>query len=263
MGLKYLNGASWSEITREERYFCAHLFHLVGERGLPHLIGYLNERHGARLDPNANWELAYEACFYRDVHHSRRAAGTPFSVKRTFDLALLSDDDIMIIEAKANGEFHDEQLQSFALDRAQMIKETGVRRVTLAALNSSRYAVPGEVMALFDGPRLTWRELAELFGGDTSLLRADAIYEPSSARTYGRNNSDGQMTGNDLLACHRRGEDFWVGRGGGLPGPTLAADVSSGAWRTQKYETNRDAAVAPSRNWFRLGEFIRKVGVER
>jgi hypothetical protein len=259
MGLKYLNGARWADITREERVFCARLYELIRASGADSFVRYLNQRHGADLDEQAAWEPAYELCFYRDLHHHRRAPGVPSSPKRTFDLALLSDDTIVIIEAKAQGEFHDEQLKSFALDRTQVIEKTSVGRVVLAALSSSLYAVPAQVQAMFDGPKLTWKELAAHFGDDAMLLRADAVYESTAFAAYGRNNEGGHMTGAELMACHQRGEDFWIGRGGGLSGPRLAEDIATGRWTRQRYETNGEANEAPSRNWFRLSELARRL----
>ena len=88
MGLKYLNGASWADITREERVFCARLYELIRASGAHAFVRYLNQRHSAGLDEQAAWEPAYELCLYRDLHHHRRAPGVPFSPKRTFDLAL-------------------------------------------------------------------------------------------------------------------------------------------------------------------------------
>jgi hypothetical protein len=259
MGLKYLNGARWADITREERVFCAHLYELIRARGVDSFVRYVNQRHGAGLDEEADWEAAYELCFYRDLHHHRSGAGDPFSPKRTFDLALLSDDAIVIIEAKAHGQFHDEQLRSFALDRDQVVKETGVLRVLLLALASSRYTMPANVQAFFDHGVLTWKELAEHFGDDALLLRANAVYEQAAFAAYGRNNESGHMTGAVLVACHERGEDFWVGREGGLTGSKLAEDIATRRWMTQAYETNRDATEAPNRNWFRLSELARRV----
>ena len=68
------------------------------------------------------------------------------------------------------------------------------------------------------------------------------------------------MTGAELLVASGRGEDFFIGRGGGLHGPALAEDIASGGWRRQKYETNREATEPPNRNWFRLSEWVRLVG---
>ena len=114
-GLSWLDGKSWWETSRDERYFCAELFFLA-RQDLPAFVRHLNNKHAADMDPNANWELAYEAVFYRDVWHARGGEGMPFSYKRTFDLALFSDEDILIIEAKAQQGFKGDQLEDFKLD---------------------------------------------------------------------------------------------------------------------------------------------------
>jgi len=31
MSLRYLKGKSWKEVTRDERYFCSHLYRLIEE----------------------------------------------------------------------------------------------------------------------------------------------------------------------------------------------------------------------------------------
>jgi len=59
--------------------------------------------------------------------------------------------------------------------------ETGVDLVILSALASSKYQWPPEKRAYFDGPILSWRELAELFDGDQILRRA----RPSTIRVPG------------------------------------------------------------------------------
>ena len=106
MGLRYLkNNVSWSKVTREERFFCAHLYFLIKEEGLSKFVGYLSEVHNMSLPVDANWEAAYEACFYRDFWYHWDKKGELFSKKRTFDLCLLSDDMIIVIEAKSNQEF--------------------------------------------------------------------------------------------------------------------------------------------------------------
>ena len=66
------------------------------------------------------------------------------------------------------------------------------------------------------------------------------------------------MTGSELLAAHGKDEEFDIGRRGGLDGPHLGEDISSGKWKTQHYETNRDSKGPPSVNWFLLSEFMAK-----
>ena len=110
MGLTYLNGNSWAQVSREERFFCAQLFNLIQSDDIKGFIQYLNSNHSLSLDECANWEIAYEVCFYRDLWQHRRRSGTLFSPKRTFDLCLFSDSAIIVIEAKAHQEFDANQL---------------------------------------------------------------------------------------------------------------------------------------------------------
>jgi hypothetical protein len=113
MGLSYLKGLSWKDVTREERFFCAHLHNLMQQEGVSKFVSYLNNKHGTSLPVEANWEVAYEACFYRDLWHYRGKEGKPFSPKRTFDLCILSDVAINVIEAKSHQKFESEQLKHF------------------------------------------------------------------------------------------------------------------------------------------------------
>jgi hypothetical protein len=256
-GLAWLNGNSWWEVSRDERYFCAELYHLIRE-DTARFIAHLNQAHGAQLNPGMPWEVVYEACFYRDLWHVRGRADALVSPKRTFDLALFSDDDILLIEAKAQQEFDALQLQSFARDADEVKRLTGVPRVRLAALASSRYTIPSNVLDQFTGPHLRWLELARLFENNPKLLRADALFEPATGWTSA-NNSDGYMTGAELVAAFDAGERFFVGRRDGISGAVLKRDAETGAWRNQRYETNREAQQPPNRNWFGLEDFARTV----
>jgi hypothetical protein len=258
MGLKYLDGKAWADVTREERFFCARLYgRILGETPST-FVGWLRDTHGFALDPEAGWEAAYEACFYRDLWHHRRKSGALYSPKRTFDLALFSDDAIVIVEAKAQQPFDEAQAETFALDRAQVVKETGVQTVLLLGLCSSHCVVPPAVSAVFDGSILSWKELATRYT-DPVLARADDIYEEPATIHFGRNNASGYMSGAALLEANVRGERFFVGRAGGLDGSLLQTDAATGRWREQRYETNREATEPPSPNWFSLTEFVTNV----
>lgn len=259
MGLRYLNGRSWAEVTREERFFCLHLYIRIQALAPHRFVAWLNERHALGADASSTWELAYEACFYRDLRHLRGRVGNTGPLKRTFDLCFLSDDEILIVEAKAQQPFDDEQVEVFARDRALVAAETSVRRVSLLGLCSSRCVVPPSTRGVFDGPVLTWRELAALFGDDPVLLRADEIYQAPAGVAFGRNNASGRMTGQELVAAFHAGRRFFVGRGGGLRGAVLREDVASGRWRTQRYQTNNVVDAAPNANWFALAAFVSAV----
>ena len=259
MGLTFLGGLRWVDVTRDERFFCQHLFTRIQQRGVERFVAYLNAAHATALHTAAEWEIAYEACFYRDLWQHRERSTALFSPKRTFDLCLLSDDAIVIIEAKAQQPFDGLQLAEFNNDKTQVTKETGIERVLLAGLASSRYVPPQDIRERFNGPYLTWREMAILYDNDPILLRADAIYEPPSMWQTGLHNTGGYMTGAELLAAALRGEEFFAGRAGGLAGQLVAEDIATGRWRQHHYETNRNALDPPNRNWFRLSEWMRMV----
>lgn len=259
MGLRYLDGRSWTEVTRDERFFCQHLFGLIRQHGPAKFVSHVNRATGASLPVEGPWEPAFEACFYRDLWHQRGRKGDLFSPKRTFDLCLFSEDAILIIEAKAQQSFESGQLGSFAADREQVRKETGVATVLVVGLASSACKVHPGVSSTFDGPLLTWKALASVYSDDAILLRADAIHEPHQSGDWGKNNQSGHMTGEALFDAFQRGERFLVGRGGGLDGPKLTEDLRTGGWRAQHYETDRVSPAPVNRNWFRLEEFAARV----
>jgi len=259
MGLSYLNGKSWAEVTREERFFCQHLFCLLKKHGATTFLTHVNRNVGISLPLDAAWEPAYEVCFYRDLRYLREETGPLFSPKRTFDLCLFSEKAILIIEAKAQQSFDGDrdQLTSFAGDRVQVRELTGVATYVIG-LASSACPATTACDQVFDGPLVTWRDLAALYGDDETLLRADAVYDPGQVGSWGKHNHGGYLTGEELVAAFERGDDLVVGRGGGLGGSRFAQDTSSGSWRTQRYQT-APGGVPPTSNWFRLEDFAKAV----
>jgi hypothetical protein len=228
-------------------------------RGSPGtFIDHVNRISGTNLPTQCDWEPAFEVCFYRDLRHLRGKTVDVISQKRTFDLCFFSDDVILIIEAKAQQPFDLGQLPLFKADKLEVHKETGVANVVVLGLASSKYSPSPAVMETFDGKMLTWRDLSSLYSDDPILLRADTLYEPQQNGEWGKNNDGGYMTGDELLAAYNRGEQIFVGRGGGIYGPRLAQDVRTGSWREQKYETSRTASL-PKPNWFELADFVKLI----
>lgn len=259
MGLKYLDGKQWANITRDERFFCLQLYNRIIEMGTSEFVRHLRDDYGCDANPDTDWELGFEVCFYRDLWQHRGRRGDLYSPKRTFDLALFSDEAIIVIEAKAQQAFDDDQLLTFVRDREQILKETEVGHVFVMGLCSSKHPPSPAAQRSFDGTIMTWGGLARHFDDDPHLYRADDIYDASAFDSFGRNNQGGYMTGLALVAAFERGERFFVGRNRGLLGPIFAEDIASGSWRTQKYETNRDATLLPNSNWFLLEQFVRRV----
>ena len=143
MGWSYLGGKTWSEVTRDERYFCQQLFSLVQRRGVREFVGLMGRTTGLTLPLDVEWELAYEVCFFRDLWQLGGGKGPPHSPKRTFDLCLFSERQIIIIEAKAQQGFDKDQsqLKAFAEDKLKVAELTGVDSVLLVGLASSQHII--------------------------------------------------------------------------------------------------------------------------
>lgn len=257
MGLDYFGGKSWWEVTRDERFFCMRLHRQIEEKGVQRFISFLNRACDWQLTETSNWEAGYEVCFYRDLWHLRQKEGKPLSLKRTFDLCLFSNDCIVIIEAKCYERMNEDQVLSFGKDRPAVQQLTGVEDVRLLGLISGKYDCL--MQDSFDS-FITWQQVADEYDQDLILQRANDIFDPDFVSSYGRNNLGGYMSGLVLLEEARLGKSFFVGRDRGLNGTTLAADFSSGAWRTRMYETNMNEA--PNKNWFTLSEFVERIPPE-
>lgn len=174
MGLKYFDEKSWNEITREERFFCAHLYNLIQTHGVIDFVQFLN-RQGSDLPTETNWELGYEVCFFRDVWHFRGKEGPLYSPKRTFDLCLMSDKAIVVIEAKAQQGFDSIQLASIESDAGMITELTGVKTVKSVAIISSEYQPATTTRDRFQAI-ITWDDLSKVFGNDPILAHADGTY---------------------------------------------------------------------------------------
>ncbi len=186
MKLSYFDNQSWSDITREERAFCAELEYHI--RMNPDDFVALLKRESGLPDHLAGpWDTAFEACFYRDYLHSFRSAEKrQYSPKRTFDLALFSEKAIIIIEAKAAEPFTADQARVFERDRTDIRSILGPNvEVHLVALASQVYfdnydAIGrGTALAPFAGCRISWQALARHYGYPPLLRRACEVYERS------------------------------------------------------------------------------------
>jgi hypothetical protein len=142
MGFSYLGNKSWKEVTRDERTFCTYLFNAFKEKpeelvhaitSKPYLIDGFKEDTSFS---NKKWELGYEVCLYRDLlmNYGIRIREKlellkewgiyePTKlIKRTFDLCLFSEDEIIIIEAKAAEGLTSSQFIDFQKDFRDNIK---------------------------------------------------------------------------------------------------------------------------------------------
>jgi len=173
-GISYFQNKTWSEnISRTELLFCAELFFLLKKQ--ENLLKFIEK---FKLEPG-DYDVGYEVSFYRDL--SKEYAGKikgKYSPKRTFDLALFSENDIYIIEAKAQQRFKSQQLGFFKDDKkkipemlAEINHKTKIKIHFLALIsNNDKH----ETIGIFE-KTITWDEIYELYGKEI-FKRANEIY---------------------------------------------------------------------------------------
>ncbi len=179
---------AWWQVSREERYFCAELYKtLRGKEAM--FVKFLNGKYAKQLQEQANWELAYEVCFYRDW----KTKGHPvpdlnLSMKRTFDLVLFSDAQIVLFEAKAQQSYSTSQLENLKADRNSIGECIGCQsedvdtpEILTAGIMSGRYHPRAGTLGYFDlCPPLKWSDLAEWCTWDSHATqvfkRAECVY---------------------------------------------------------------------------------------
>ncbi|WP_028581349.1 hypothetical protein [Desulfogranum japonicum] len=217
MTIQYLGNEKWESISREERYFCSELFHELNEtekitkfirflNGVTSLVpGFVNEIH---LNESLCWEVGYEVCLYRDVlyQNNRRIKEVnkeriqngkdALPQKRTFDLCLFSDKDIVIVEAKSQQGLGSQQCYEFEKEEdyiQELFSEINrdCPKVHLIILASAKYfASPsflmekgvGKVLISPKRPAIlkgfiAWSQLIDVLNCKNTYLRADEIYK--------------------------------------------------------------------------------------
>lgn len=269
MGLSYLDGEKWEDITREERFFCMHLYRTVQERGVVDFVRLVKALSCAGLNPDSNWEIGVEVCFYRDFRHFRMKKIKDENVKlqsskRTFDLCLFSDDTIVIIEAKCAETFKPDQLRDFKadLDRfeglsAECPELKGVKIIVLG-LAAKKYVTElavnnlSEIEEYFTANTsiMTWEDIGEYYS-DPLLTRGGEIFDKQKVN-FEKNNSGGKRSVPELRRALQENTDFWVGRQGGIE--AFASDLQGEQWQQRRYQTNTIGVGLSESNWFKLSE---------
>uniref|UniRef100_A0A832G1F5 Uncharacterized protein n=1 Tax=Ignavibacterium album TaxID=591197 RepID=A0A832G1F5_9BACT len=181
---------SWLEITREERLFCSELYHDI-RKDIIMFVKFLNNNSSLNLDENTEWEIGYEVCFYRDflkaqgktiksynkLMEVKEKDFNPYPPKRTFDLCLFSNDQIVIIEAKVDQRFSKKQLDSLDKDKkllTHVLKERGFNiNVDTILLIPSNY--PKESLKGFESKRIYWDQLGDYYNNKKLYYRANIL----------------------------------------------------------------------------------------
>ncbi len=189
MPINYLNNKTWWQITREERFFCAHLFFLIWN-DLRKFLEWFKAQHYAEMKLDKQWEIGYEVCFYRDYLFAKGESVKKIKKpqKRTFDLALFSDDELIIFEAKVYEDFDTKQVEVFKAD-ADKIAELLDKpiRIKIYALACKSYFDHSNAFKYWDkkdqntpskskcfDDKITWKELADFYQDDI-LYRAEEV----------------------------------------------------------------------------------------
>jgi hypothetical protein len=168
------------QITREERFFCCRLYTAL-EPKIKLFLRYLVHCKDLKADfdeAENEWELGYEFAFYRDLLYKHGIKEDSFSQKRTFDFCLLSENRIIIIEAKAQQRFESKEIEGFKKDRDEEVKKLlrilGKEniKVNLVGICSSKFKSSSSDS--FESI-LTWKELYYLLH-DESFLIADNLF---------------------------------------------------------------------------------------
>jgi len=183
----------WLSITREERFFCSHLYHsILGKE--KEFVKWLNEnikgniKGNIKLNETADWEISFEVCFYRDfikandntIKAFNKKNDHDYPPKRTFDLCLFSKDQIVIIEAKVQQGFSRAQIKEIIEDEqkvTELVKyftKTDIKTDTIL-LYSSKYSPREDMIKKY--PYITWKDLsASLFNNRELFGKADDYF---------------------------------------------------------------------------------------
>lgn len=187
MGFSYLGDKSWSEITRDERYFCSELFFEI-KQDINQFVKWLNDQVSLGLtakELDSEWEVGYEVCFYRDLRRAQGEyiKGSGYSQKRTFDLCLFSHDRIIIIEAKSQTGFGGNQNESFDIDPENILKilekSADEFTVDVIGLASSKYldsSRRNDLPKIFNNKCFSWEQIFLSYCRRQVFLNANECY---------------------------------------------------------------------------------------
>lgn len=137
------------------------------------------------LENSSNWEIGFEVCLYRDVLKSigQPVKTSKYPQKRTFDLCLFGQNEIVIIEAKAQQGFTTGQNSKFEQDKQLISELLGISQddVHIVALASSQYfqnvvKYADGLPPLFKGNMISWLEVGD-WTNNEFVKRADSLYK--------------------------------------------------------------------------------------
>ena len=263
-------------LNRKERFYTGTVLPmLVASDGFAHLHRFLGlcgldvdpraDDGGHPLDGKAPVQLFTEYSFAESVFtdRDRKRFPDPPSHADTPDVVLTGPDWLLAVEAKM---FH---TPSPAALNAQLCRQRVLVDYWAARLDVARERVGHVLLAPaglntigVGGSVVTWQQVRDAYANvapqhwlgvlEDALARYGHLRsQPSTA------NADAVLTGAAIIEVHADGNLAYthMGRGGGLDGAALTADLAAGSWREQDYEV-RAGMEPPNRNWFSIGEFV-------
>lgn len=209
MGFEYLGNKNWSDVTRDERTFCADLYiTLKDTEKLRTFTNWLCEQCNiTKVDTSKDIEIGFEVTFLRDVlfdfelaegenvADKERIKG---ALKRTLDLAIFLPNDIIIIEAKAAESLITKQMEDFNKDQDAinaLLKAIGRKspHVHLVGLVSSEYRPKPETKQNFKNRIITWNDIQNSGIGYILPEALKTIYSNTSKVKYAPKMSSKKM----------------------------------------------------------------------
>lgn len=166
-----------SDLTRTEVFFTSSL-HYAHQDNQHAIAKLLSKKLGLPDSLNVT-DSCYEVCLFRDLAKAGYITRQSKSLeKQTFDnIFVLSDNSIVLVEAKAQQCFSNSQLNQMKKAR-EIIMQSSLPwvQVYLVGIISSRYSPKVETINKFNGI-IRWSELSEVFTCYRKVFdRADSIY---------------------------------------------------------------------------------------
>jgi hypothetical protein len=271
--------------NRKERYFTGTVFPMVvASDGFAHLdrllaLCGLDAHVEPELSAYQDLQFFTEYSFRESVFlaSDRQRFTEPPKGGDTPDIVLVGPDWLLAIEAKMFDQPNLTSLNEQLSRQWKFVHYWGQSfgfspdRVAHVALLPATLA---ERLGGLIRPTVTWEALADAFRnvaprywlGQLDYASTSGLAAPVEA-LYGVN-AHGHRTGAQIASGDTLvpvdssdlppGVAFdYMGRAGGLDGPTLAEDIATGRWRTQKYEVR--AGDAPNPNWFAISDFLERI----
>lgn len=143
-------------------------------------------------------------------------------------------------------------------------------RLGIASANIAHVALLPERLAVDVGrlsvPTITWERLLETYADVGSTYFCEVLREALARYDARRSlkiasgaNAETKLLGAEIYRRYHDGTlaAWWMGRQSGLHGSPLAKDITTGAWRTNRYECSSKPVGNP--NWFTVSAFVAKI----